>query len=248
MEQVKPTGREQRLFFEADLAADAMVACSVAQRNYLLNVLRLGDGDTVLVFNGRDGEWLARVRPHGKKVCGLEVVAQVREQAEGPDLALLFAPLKRARLDYMVQKATELGVATLQPVFTAHTQAERIKHDRMHANVIEAAEQCGVLRVPEILEPEKLDKVLDAWPVDTTLIFCDEGAEIANPIVALRDVTFPAAVLIGPEGGFSEAERARLAAVPSAVTVSLGPRIMRADTAAVAALALVNATVGDWRG
>lgn len=239
--------REQRLFVDHDLAVGAQVTCGATQRNYLINVLRLGDGASVLVFNGRDGEWRALVRPVSRKVCALEVVKQVRQQFDGPDVTLLFAPLKRARLDYMVQKATELGVRSLQPVLTAFTQADRVKSDRMRSNVIEAAEQCGVLQLPEVHAPKKLSAVLDDWDSDRSLIFCDEGAPVGNPVVALRDVSLPAAVLIGPEGGFSPDERERLMRVDGSTVVSLGPRIMRADTAAVAALALVNAVIGDWQ-
>ncbi|MGI9405241.1 MAG: 16S rRNA (uracil(1498)-N(3))-methyltransferase [Hyphomicrobiaceae bacterium] len=244
---MKPTGREQRLFVEHDLRAGQLIPCGAAQRNYLVNVLRLGDGDTVLVFNGRDGEWLAVVRPSGKKVCALEIGRSIREQADGPDIALAFAPLKRGRLDYMVQKATELGVSALHPVFTAFTQADRINLERMRANVIEAAEQCGVLRVPTVNEPQKLERVLENWPSDRVLIFCDEAAAIEDPVAALGAVSLPATILVGPEGGFSPGERQKLAQMSPAVTLSLGPRIMRADTAAVAALALINATIGDWQ-
>ena len=160
----------------------------------------------------------------------------------------LFAPLKHTRLDYMVQKATEMGVAHLQPVLTHHTIAARVNLERMRANAIEAAEQCGVLRVPTVGEPLKLEAALSAWDPKRTLIFCDEAADVANPLAALSAIEgAPLAVLIGPEGGFDPAERALLHEKPFALPISLGPRIMRADTAAVAALALVNATLGDWR-
>jgi 16S rRNA (uracil1498-N3)-methyltransferase len=202
----------------------------------------------VLVFNGRDGEWLAAIDEVGRRTCRLKVSKQVRPQAAGPDLDYLFAPLKRSRLDYMVQKATELGVARLQPVLTQRTQAERVNLERMHANAIEAAEQCGVLRIPEIGEPQKLDRVLSGWPAGRRLVFCDEAADVANPVAALAALQpGPLAVLIGPEGGFTVEERDRLLRLPQVTRLSLGPRIMRADTAAVAALALVNAVLGDWR-
>jgi 16S rRNA (uracil1498-N3)-methyltransferase len=175
-------------------------------------------------------------------------VSLVRAQAGGPDLHYLFAPLKRARLDYMVQKATEMGASRLVPVITRHTVAERVNTERMRANVIEAAEQCGILRMPEVAEPLKLPTVLQNWDATRTLIFCDEGADQASPLAALEKVrSGPLAVLVGPEGGFSPEEREMIRKVPQAVAVSLGPRIMRADTAAVAALALVNAALGDWR-
>lgn len=238
----------QRLFVEPALRASEPVRCTAEQANYLRNVLRLGAGAEVLVFNGRDGEWRSRLALEGKRDCVLEPLEQVRPQEAGPDILYLFAPLKRARLDYMVQKATELGVAVLQPVLTRHTVAERVNLGRMRSNVIEAAEQCGILRVPEIAGPEKLERVLARWDRDRPLIFCDERAPIQNPISALSAVRpGGVGVLIGPEGGFAAEEREQLVALPFAVQVSLGPRIMRADTAAVAALALVNAVLGDWR-
>lgn len=241
------SGREQRLFVEAALAAGVSIECDTAQRNYLVNVLRLTDGAIVRVFNGRDGEWRAAVRPEGRKHCRLDVSELIQSQTDGPDITLLFAPLKRARLDYMVQKATEMGVRALQPVQTAFTQAERVNVERMRSNVIEAAEQCGVLRIPEVQEPEKLGAVLDKWPTQTTLVFCDEGAPIGNPLTALERLSGAVAVLVGPEGGFSPDERVRLLSMDVTAPISLGPRIMRADTAAVAALTLVNAVAGDWR-
>ena len=238
----------QRLFVDAPLAEGTRAACSPEQASYLRSVLRLADGDEILVFNGRDGEWRARLVAEGKRGAALEAVELVRAQTGGPDLHYLFAPLKRARLDYMVQKATEMGAARLVPVLTRHTVAERVNLDRMRANAIEAAEQCGILRVPEIAEPVKLSALLDGWDAARTLVFCDEAAEQASPIAALSSrAAGPLAVLIGPEGGFSPDERAMIRAVPEAIALSLGPRIMRADTAAVAALALVNAVLGDWR-
>ena len=240
--------RAQRLFLDSDLADGVAVATSREQANYLLNVLRLESGDRVLVFNGRDGEWLAEINRHGRRDASLVPRRRTRAQNHGPDIHYLFAPLKRSRLDYMVQKATELGVAHLAPVITRRTVAERVNLERMRANVIEAAEQCGVLRIPSIAEPLPLEKALSGWAGERHLIFCDEGAEIADPVAALRKMgEGPAALLIGPEGGFDPAERDRLLALPFVTRISLGPRIMRADTAAVAALALLNAVVGDWR-
>jgi len=237
-----------RLFTDAPLAAGATIACTPEQANYLLNVLRLGVGTEILIFNGRDGEWRARLADGGKRRCTLECVAQVRPQQDGPDIHYVFAPLKHARLDYMVQKATELGVAHLQPVLTRRTVPSRVNLERMRANAIEAAEQCGVLRVPSVAEPMKLEALLAGWDPRRRLIFCDEGAEVASALAALGQIeSGPLAVIVGPEGGFDPAERALLRARPYAVPISLGPRIMRADTAAVAALALVNATLGDWR-
>ncbi len=240
--------RSPRLFIEANLGDGATVPLEREQANYLLNVLRLGSGDSVLVFNGSSGEWLARIEVAGKRSASLAIERQTRPQSNGPDLHYLFAPLKRARLDYMVQKATEMGVARLQPVLTRHTVAERVNGERMRANVIEAAEQCGILRVPEVAAPERLDRVLASWDAGRRLIFCDEGAPIADPIAALREIApGPLAVLIGPEGGFAPEEREALIALPFVVRIAMGPRIMRADTAAVAALTLVNAVLGDWR-
>ena len=240
--------RSLRLYVDADLVADAEIALTREQTNYLVNVMRRDAGDLVLVFNGRDGEWRARIEIAGKRQASLVLENRARAQSDGPDLHYLFAPLKRSRLDYMVQKATELGVARLQPVLTRHTIAERVNGDRMRANVIEAAEQCGVLRIPEIAAPERLDRVLAAWDPARRLVFCDEAAPIADPIAALRTVApGPLAVLIGPEGGFAPDERDALITLPFVVRLAMGPRIMRADTAAVAALTLVNAVLGDWR-
>lgn len=237
----------QRLFVEADLASGMPVETTEAQANYLLRVLRLGPGDAVLVFNGRDGEWQATVEPVGKRQCRLVPQHRRRPQSGGPDVVYLFAPLKRARLDYMVQKAVELGVAALQPVITRRTIAERVNLDRMRANAIEAAEQCGVLWVPDILEPAGLEAVLGGWEPGRRLVFADEAAAQTSPITALSALTpGPLAVLVGPEGGFSPDERKRLLGLPFVTPISLGPRIMRADTAAVAVLALVMATLGDW--
>jgi 16S rRNA (uracil1498-N3)-methyltransferase len=239
----------QRLFVDATLAAGARVAATDGQANYLRNVLRMADGDIVLVFNGRDGEWLARLAVRGKRGLDLAIEQRTRPQHDGPDLHYLFAPLKRARLDYMVQKATEMGVARLMPVITRRTVAERVNCERMRANAIEAAEQCGILRVPEVDAPVRLEAALAGWQPQRRLVFCDEAAAVASPITALSAVTpeEPLAVLIGPEGGFTVEERAALLAQPFTLAISLGPRIMRADTAAVAALALVGAVLGDWR-
>ena len=237
-----------RLFVEAPLASGARFDATPEQANYLLNVLRLGDGDEILVFNGRDGEWRARIVDVRKRRCALACGERTRAQTSGPDVVYLFAPLKHARLDYMVQKATEMGVARLAPVLTRRTIAARVNLERMRANVIEAAEQCGVLRVPEVDEPLRLEAVLDRWEPARSLIVCDEAADVESPLEALSRISpGPLGVLVGPEGGFEASERALLRERPFVVTVSLGPRILRADTAAVAALALVNAVLGDWR-
>ncbi len=247
-QQTKGAAPSVRLFVEADLAQGARLDCTPAQANYLVNVMRLKAGDALAVFNGRDGEWLARIGEARKGRCALEAGTQLRAQTGGPDIHYLFAPLKKARLDYVVQKATELGVAALRPVMTRRTVAERVNGERMRANVIEAAEQCGVLRLPELHEPEKLTAALRDWPAERALIFADEAAPLASPLEALgRLPKGPAALLIGPEGGFDETERDMLLRQPFVRAISLGPRIMRADTAAVAALALMNAVLGDWR-
>lgn len=244
--------RLQRLFVDGALTQGADVELDAGQSNYVVNVLRMKAGDPILLFNGRDGEWRAEIVTAARKRCEVRATEKMRPQETGPDIVYAFAPLKRSRLDYMVQKATEMGVAALQPVMTAHTDAQRVKLDRMRANVIEAAEQCGVLRVPDVKEPQKLAPWLDAHrqTPDRTLVFCDEAAPIADPIAALRAIpeSTPTTVLIGPEGGFSDTERRSLMAHPGTVVLALGPRIMRADTAAVAALTLVNAVIGDWPG
>jgi 16S rRNA (uracil1498-N3)-methyltransferase len=238
----------QRLFVEQPLHAAARVVLSREQANYLVNVLRLSAGDRLRVFDGSSGEWEAELEPVGRRDAALWVRDKLREQTAGPDIHYLFAPLKRARLDYMVQKATELGVAHLQPVITRHTVAERVNTDRMRANVIEAAEQCGVLRVPTIAEPARLDAVIAGWDDARILIVADESAPPSSPIGALAPIGVgkPVALLIGPEGGFADNERDLLATKPFVRKISLGPRIMRADTAAVAALALIASTIGDW--
>ena len=239
----------QRLYVEAPLSVGAQVVCSKEQFHYLLHVLRAKNGDTVLLFNGSEGEWRAILELTGKRDCTLRVTEQVRKQDNGPDVELHFAPLKRARLDYMVQKAAELGVARLQPVLTQYTVPDRVNIGRMRANAIEAAEQCGILYVPEVAEPVELKVALSKWNPARTLLFCDESCDIKDPIKVLSQLApgSPVAVLIGPEGGFSQDERDLLLSQAFVRRLSLGPRIMRADTAATAILALVNAVLGDWR-
>lgn len=239
-----------RLFLDVPLASGACVPLERAQANYLLNVLRSKPGAPVLVFNGRDGEWRASVVQDGRKSADLVLEQQVRPQTRLGDLLYLFAPLKHARLDYMVQKAVEMGASTLKPVFTRRTQASRVNLERMRANVIEAAEQCGVLAVPQVLATEDLAPALARLEPDRLLVFCDEEAPLANPIQALSEVGGRAeklALAIGPEGGFTEEERALALRHSNVIRLSLGPRILRADTAAVAALALVQAVLGDLR-
>jgi len=238
----------QRLFVDADLAEGRTVVCTPSQTNYLRNVLRLKAGGAILAFNGRDGEWRAGLLDTSRRTAGLLIGTRVREQEGGPDLDYLFAPLKRARLDYMVEKATEMGVARLRPVLTRRTVADRVNLERMRANAIEAAEQCGILRVPELHAPERLERMLAGWEPSRPLVFCDEDSDGADPLAVLSTLQpGPVAVIVGPEGGFDQAERGLLSCQPFVTRISLGPRILRADTAAVAALALVNAVLGDWR-
>jgi 16S rRNA (uracil1498-N3)-methyltransferase len=240
--------RSPRLFVDAALAAGQTVALERSQSNYLGNVLRLSAGDTVLAFNGRDGEWQASVLGR-KRPDGLTIVALTRPQDRLPDLAYVFAPLKHARLDYMVQKAVEMGVSSLQPVLTRFTQVSRVNGERMRANVVEAAEQCGILSIADVGEPVALDRYVSGRDGQRLLVFCDEAADAANPLQALQGGPTGSNgidVLIGPEGGFAEEERTLLLRQPRTLRLSLGPRILRADTAGVAALALVQAALGDW--
>jgi 16S rRNA (uracil1498-N3)-methyltransferase len=248
--------RTQRLYVEAPLAAGASVRLDRAQTNYLINVLRRKLGDPVLLFNGRDGEWRASAADVSRKGAVLTVAEQTRPQTMPGDLHYLFAPLKQARLDYMVQKAVELGVSRLVPVRTRHGQVARVNLDRMRANVVEAAEQCGILALPHVAAPVALETLLADWVAERLMVFCDEDAQVRDPVAVLAQArdgaaalvgAMPISVLVGPEGGFSDDERAALLKLPNLVRLSLGPRILRADTAAVAVLALVQAVLGDWR-
>jgi 16S rRNA (uracil1498-N3)-methyltransferase len=242
--------RKPRLFVDAALAAGETVALERSQSNYLGNVLRLSAGDTILVFNGRDGEWQASITGR-KRPDSLNIVTQTRPQDRLPDLAYIFAPLKHARLDYMVQKAVEMGASSLQPVLTRFTQVARVNGERMRANVIEAAEQCGILSLATVTEPVTLDRYLSQRDGQRLLVFCDEAADTTSPLRALQSgltVSDGIDILIGPEGGFAEDERMILLRQPRTLRLSLGPRVLRADTAAVAALALVQAALGDWTG
>jgi 16S rRNA (uracil1498-N3)-methyltransferase len=241
--------RSPRLFVDAELAAGGSVALDRNQSNYLGNVLRLSAGGTILVFNGRDGEWQAAIAGR-KRPDRLEIISRTRPQDRLPDLTYVFAPLKHARLDYMVQKAVEMGAASLQPVLTRFTQVSRVNGMRMRANVIEAAEQCGILSIAAVAEPLPLERWLGQREGRRLLIFCDEATDVANPVPALQAQSAASGidVLIGPEGGFAEDERALLLRQPKILRLALGPRILRADTAAVAALALVQAVLGDWTG
>ena len=241
--------RSPRVFVEAPLTAGASVELDRNQSNYLGNVMRLAAGATILAFNGRDGEWQASIAGR-KRPESLDIVTRTRPQDRLPDLAYVFAPLKHARLDYMVQKAVEMGAASLRPVLTRFTQVHRVNGERMRANVIEAAEQCGILSIADVAEPVPLERYLGQREAQRLLVFCDEAADVGDPVQALgaeRTAGGGIDVLIGPEGGFAEEERAMLLRQPRILRLSLGPRVLRADTAAVAALALVQAALGDWR-
>lgn len=245
--------RSPRLFVSGELRPGATVVLDTRQTHYLLHVLRLEAGDPVLLFNAADGEWKARLAATGRRQATLILEALARPQTPAGNLHYLFSPLKHARLDYTVQKAVEMGASRLVPVIMRHTAAARINLDRMRANAVEAAEQCGILTIPEIAAPCALSDAIAALEPPRYLVFCDEEAPCADPVLALRaaldDVSQHGglAVVIGPEGGFADEERARLLARPRTLRIALGPRILRADTAAVAALAVVQAAVGDWR-
>ncbi|MEO8812874.1 MAG: 16S rRNA (uracil(1498)-N(3))-methyltransferase [Caulobacteraceae bacterium] len=238
-----------RLFVAGDLAAGEPVALDAAQAHYLGAVMRLAVGEEIYAFNGRDGEWRARLVDLGRKGGTLEATNRVRGQAPTPDLELIVAVVKRPRLEIVVEKAAELGVRRLRPALTARTNGGRVNLGRLTAIAAEAAEQTGRLDVPEILSPAKLTTILDRWERGRRLMFCDEAGEAAPAWDALAgDAPGPWAILIGPEGGFSAEERARVRALPGALPVSLGPRILRADTAAIVAIALWQSALGDWRG
>jgi len=238
-----PPSSLPRLYVEGPLEKGRQLVLDGQAANYLGAVLRLGAGAKVKLFDDRTGEWLAEIREAGKRRLSLDVVERLREREAVPDLWLLFAPIKRGRIDWIVEKATELGVARLVPVLTQRTIVERTNMDRLRAHMIEAAEQCERTALPELLPPERLDRLLAHWPADRTLLFADEGG--GDPL-ADAAAPGPAAILIGPEGGFTDAERSAIRGVAQARPVSLGPRILRADTAAVAAVGIWMARAGDW--
>lgn len=239
--------RMQRLFVTADIKAGIAIETDQDQFNYLANVLRMEDGAELLVFNGRDGEWKASISFPTRKRILLTPAEQTRPQPAPSDLHYLFAPLKVGRLDYLVQKAVEMGAGLLQPVMTQHVQGKITNLDKVKANVIEAAEQCGILGIPDVAEPVKLADLLARWPHERRIIYCDEGDAGQNPLPLLTQVKEKhLALLVGPEGGFSEEERALLRSLDFVTAIPLGPRILRADTAAVAAMAVIQAVIGDW--
>lgn len=237
-----------RLFVGADLTEGATIALDDAQCHYLAHVMRARVESRVRVFNGRDGEWLCRITAITKRGVTLEAISQSAPQILAPDIWLLFAPIKKTPLDYVVQKATELGVCRLAPILTERTIVTRINLERMRANAVEAAEQSGRTCIPEIEDAVPLSKVILGWDKNRALIFCDESGKAPPIAKALAGVSAAKlGLLTGPEGGFSAAERQRIAAIPGAIPVSLGPRIMRADTAALGALAILQSQLGDWR-
>ena len=233
-----------RLFVDQPLGQGQSVVLIREQAHYLFGVMRLGLGDMVALFNGRDGEWQAEFSKIGKRGGELICTTQSSTQYDPPDLWLLFAPIKKARTDFIVEKAVEMGAGRILPVQTAFTNSDRIRQDRLQAHAVEAAEQCRATFVPEVAELQKLDRLLSDWPPERHLMFCDEAR--AGEVAELPDLPGPWAILIGPEGGFSEAERARLGAMETAHPVALGPRVLRADTAAVAALTVWQQALGDW--
>jgi 16S rRNA (uracil1498-N3)-methyltransferase len=241
-------GGKVRLYVDATLSVGASVVPGDGQTHYLLHVMRAKAGDMLRLFNGRDGEWLARIATVSKRTCTLLCERLIAPQSQAPDIWLVFAPIKKTPADYVVQKATELGVSRLQPVFTRRTIVSRVNLERMSANAIEAAEQSGRLDVPEIAEPQDLSSLLSQWPSQRGLIFCDEAGEAPPIAQALAGAKLGSwAILTGPEGGFDASERGMIRAKPFALPVSLGERILRADTAALAALSVWQATCGDWQ-
>ncbi|MEL6170738.1 MAG: 16S rRNA (uracil(1498)-N(3))-methyltransferase [Pseudomonadota bacterium] len=235
-----------RLYVEHPLGPEQAVALQKDQAHYLFGVMRRSIGDNVFLFNGCDGEWRSEVKEAGKRSGQLVVLEQTRPQQNAPDLWLLFAPIKKTRTDFIVEKATELGVSRILPILTEFTNSERIRQDRLQAHAVEAAEQCGGTFVPAVVDLQKLGQVLDNWPPERQILFCDE--ELSGPANSLAEMkTGPWAILIGPEGGFSETERARLSSLTVSRPVSLGPRILRADTAAVSAITLWQQALGDWQ-
>ena len=238
-----PPASTPRLFIDQPLSANARPAIDGPAAHYLLNVMRMKAGDPILLFDNRSGEWLAVVADAGKRSLTVNLERQMRPLEQVPDLWLCFAPVKKARLDWIIEKATELGIARLQPVITERTIVERVKRERLEAQIIEACEQCGRTAVPTLAEPVKLPQLLRDWPAERALLFADEAGGV--PLSEIK-VSAPAAILTGPEGGFTDRERALLLACPAGRHMTLGPRILRAETAAIAATSLWMAQHGDW--
>ncbi|MBL4788926.1 MAG: 16S rRNA (uracil(1498)-N(3))-methyltransferase [Kordiimonadaceae bacterium] len=240
-----------RLFVEAPLPGQGLLVLDQEQSHYVANVMRAKAGKTIALFNGRDGEWAADISEIKKRTVIVRITDKTKDQAAEPDLMLAFAPIKKARIDFMAQKATELGVAHLLPMYTRRTNVDRVKTDRLRANAIEAAEQCERLTVPIVSEPIKLEKLLADWQTDRMIMFCDEDLSGETAHAALAKLSAderarPWAILIGPEGGFVPEERAAIRAMDQTIVVSLGPRVLRADTAAMAAISLWQSAIGDW--
>jgi 16S rRNA (uracil1498-N3)-methyltransferase len=237
-----------RVYVDADLAPGVDVTLDAKLLHYLATVMRVAPGEQVTAFNGRHGEWLCRLLQPTRKTGILKAESQTKPQPKTGDIWFAFAPIKSERLDYLVQKAVEMGVSDAFPVFTERTQGRHFNAGKARANMVEAAEQCGILAVPALHDAVGFDGFLSALPTGRTLIFCDEDAEHRNPLDAVAAIgrSMPIAIIIGPVGGFSEPERQQLMARPGTVRISLGPRILRADTAAVAALAVIQAAIGDW--
>lgn len=239
-----PPASTPRLFVDSELGASCATEISGPAAHYLLHVMRFKVGDPLLLFDNRSGEWLAHVETIGKRSLIVAVKQQTRAMEQVPDLWLCFAPVKKARLDWIIEKATELGVARLQPVITERTIVDRVKADRLHAQMIEACEQCGRTSVPSLADPVKLKQMMDDWPIERALLFADEAGGAA---MAQYNAGPPAAILIGPEGGFTDRERAILLACPATRQLGLGPRILRAETAVVAAISQWMGAHGDWQ-
>jgi 16S rRNA (uracil1498-N3)-methyltransferase len=239
-----------RLYINRHLKSGVEILLDKDESHYLLNVMRLGAGEEVALFNGVDGEWSATITQSSKKIACAIIHAELRPQSIEPDVWLVFAPIKKARIDFIAQKATELGASKLVPIMTKHTAMERVKLERLQANAKESAEQCGRLQVPEVMDVMKFDVLMASWPQDRLIMFCDEGLSGSSAIEVLKsqsnDISSKWAIFIGPEGGWSEDERQILKKQKGCVVVSLGPRVLRADTAAISALTLFQSILGDW--